>query len=134
MSLENEPRHDPRSLSTLLSDLVQQMTTLFRTETTLLKTELQENLQKVGNGAMEIAAGAILLLAALLVLLQALVVALANVMGAGWASLLVGVVVAIVGAILLRNGTKNVSPSGLAPDRTMGQLRQDANLAKEKAQ
>jgi hypothetical protein len=53
---------------------------------------------------------------------------------AGWASLLVGGVVAIVGAILVKRGTANMDPSELAPTRTADQLGKDAHLAKEQTQ
>ena len=126
------PDKDNRSVATLISDLIQQLSTLVQTEGRLLRSELTQSAHKAGAGAMEIAAGAILLLAALLVLLQALVVALANLgLGAGWSSLLVGVVVAAIGAILVKRGTTNMSPSELAPTRTADQLRKDANLAQE---
>ena len=123
---------DPRTIPNLVSDLVQQLSTLVRTEGKLLRSELNESAHRVGNGAMEVAAGALLLLAALIVLLQALIVALVNLgLGAGWASLLVGVVVAAIGAILIKRGTSNMSPSELAPTRTAEQLRKDADLAQE---
>jgi hypothetical protein len=126
------PDKDNRSVATLLSDLVQQLSTLVQTEGRLLRSELTHSAHKAGAGAMEVAAGAILLLAALLVLLQALVVALANLgLGAGWSSLLVGVAVAIFGAMLVKRGTTNMSSSELAPTRTADQLGKDASLLKE---
>ncbi len=98
----------------------------------VLRAELSEKLTQIGTGAVEVLAGAICLLAALLVLLQALVIALANAgMGAGWASLLVGLVVAGFGLILLRSGSAQLRPSELAPDRTQGQLASDARVVKE---
>ena len=67
-----------------------------------------------------------------MVLLQALVIALANAgLGAGWASLLVGVVVAGLGMVLLRTGSRALSPAELAPDRTQDQLKRDAHVVKE---
>jgi hypothetical protein len=135
---------DPRSVPTLISDLAQQVTTLMQTEVRLLRAEMSEKLGQLGSGAAEVAAGAICLLAALLVLLQALVIAIARIgadpadpaiqnsgIGMGWASLIVGVVVAGIGAFLVRNGTKNLSPSNLTPERTQEQLSRDAQVVKE---
>jgi hypothetical protein len=128
MSMEQ----DHRPLGTLVTDLVNQMAELVRTEARLLRAEMQEKMHKAGNGMMEIAAGAVLLLGALLVLLQALVVALANLgLGAGWASLLVGLIVAAIGYMLVRRGTTNMSPSELAPEKSMAQVRRDIDVAKE---
>lgn len=124
---------DPRSVPTLISDLAQQVTTLMQTEVRLLRAEMSEKLGQLGSGAAEVAAGAICLLAALLVLLQALVVGVAQIgdMGVGWASLIVGVVIAVIGALLVKAGSSNLSPSNLAPERTQEQLKRDAQVAKE---
>jgi hypothetical protein len=123
---------DERSLATLISDLAQQGSTLVRTEAKLLRAELSEKAAALGSGAIEVGAGAICLLAALMVLLQALVIALANAgLGAGWSSLLVGVVVAAFGAVLVRNGSAKFDPSELNPDRTTDQLKRDARVIKE---
>lgn len=130
MAMENEPR-DNRSVATLFSDLVNQMTTLFRTEVQLLKTELREGGSKLGAGAMEIAAGAILLLCALLILLFALVEVLENWMAPSLAALIVGALVAIIGAMLLKRGKDNLDPSVMMPDRTTRQVQKDATLVKE---
>jgi hypothetical protein len=59
-------------------------------------------------GAGSIAAGAICLLVALNVLAGALVIALAELIGAGWAALAVGVALAVIGAILLKKGSSDV--------------------------
>jgi xanthine/uracil permease len=126
------PDKDNRSIPDLFSDLVQQLSTLVLTEGRLLRSELGKSAHKVGNGAMEVVAGALLLLAAMMVLLQALITALAKWgLDPAWASLLVGIVVAVIGTILVKRGTANMSPSELAPSRTSEQLRKDVALAKE---
>ncbi|MER8474536.1 phage holin family protein [Mesorhizobium sp. M1163] len=123
---------DTRSLTTLVSDLAQQVTILLQTESRLLRAEMSEKVSKAGAGAVEVMGGAICLLAALMVLLQALVIALASAgLGAGWSSLLVGVVVAVLGVILLRSGKASMAPSELTPDRTQDQLKRDARVIKE---
>jgi len=121
-----------RSVPDLLGDLTRETTTLVRKEVELVRTELRENLRAMGRGGMEIAGGAILLLGALIVLLEALVIALANWIGAGWAALVVGVVVALIGFAMVRMGTKAMQPDQLIPDRSIHQAREDAHMAKEK--
>jgi len=126
------PGQDDRSLMTLVSDLAQQVTTLLQTEGKLLRTELYEKAEQAGAGAVEVLGGAICLMAALLILLQALVIALAKAgLGAGWSSLLVGVVVAGLGLILVRSGAASMKPSNLTPDRIAAQLKSDANVIKD---
>lgn len=123
---------EARGITTLISDFADQAATLVRTEFRLLRTEMSEKIDQVRNGAIEVLAGGVCLLAALLILLQALVVALAELgLGAGWASLLVGVVVAALGAFLVRRGTSNMATANLMPDRTQEQVAEDARTMKE---
>ncbi|WP_299651835.1 phage holin family protein [uncultured Jannaschia sp.] len=49
----------------------------------------------------------------------------------GLAALLVGVVFAIVGALLLRNGLSKLDPGNLVPDRTIRQVRKDGEMARD---
>ncbi len=133
---------DPRSVPQLLSDLARELTTLFRKEGQLIRAELSEKTSQLMVGAGEAAAGAICLLVSLNVLAGALVVAIARIgadpadpaiqdtgIGLGWASLIVGVLLAIIGAILVKKGTSNMS--NLTPERSVNQVTQDATLVKE---
>ncbi|TIL70774.1 MAG: phage holin family protein [Mesorhizobium sp.] len=120
---EQRSRHP--SLATLVSELAQQVTTLLQAEGRLLRAEISEKASKAGAGAVEILGGAICLL-------QALVIALASAgLGAGWSSLLVGVIVALLGVTLLRNSMAGMTVSELTPDRTQDQLKRDARVIKE---
>ncbi len=121
-----------RSLATLVGDLAQQANTLIQTEARLFRAEMSEKLEKAGASAVEVLAGAVCILAGLIVLLQALVIALANAgLGAGWSSLVVGLAVAILGAVLIKNGKSGISASELKPERTQNQLENDARVLKE---
>jgi VIT1/CCC1 family predicted Fe2+/Mn2+ transporter len=113
-----------------VSQLAGDLSNLVRKESELVRTELTEKLNAAGRAAAEVAAGGVFLIAALLVLLQALVLALSHVMPAVWASLLVGVVVAVLGWVLVRAGMKAMNPKSLTPDRTARQLSKDADLLK----
>lgn len=125
------PERNERGVGELVSDLVQQMSTLVQTEGKLLRSELRETGQKVSGGAIEILAGAGLLIAALVILLQALVQALAQAgLGEAWAALIVGLVVGIVGYLVIRRGTKTLSVEELTPQRSARQLGKDASLVK----
>ena len=146
MSQTPEPRvhgtADTRSVPQLLSDLARELTTLFRKEGQLIRAELSEKTSQLGVGIGEVAAGAICLLVALNVLAGALVVAIARIgadqadpaiqdsgIGLGWASLIVGVILAVIGAVLVKKGTANMS--NLTPERTVNQVSQDATMVKE---
>jgi hypothetical protein len=133
---------DPRSVPQLLSDLARELTTLFKKEGQLIRAELSEKTSQLTVGLGEMAAGAICLLVSLNVLAAALVVAISRIgaeqadpaiqdtgIGMGWASLIVGVILAVIGALLVKRGTSNMT--NLTPERTVNQVSQDANLVKE---
>lgn len=82
-------------------------------------------------GAGSVAAGAILLFAALLILFEAIVIALAEFVGPGWAAPIVGVVAAILGAVLLKKGADQIKANSLTPERSTSQLKKDADLTRE---
>lgn len=129
------PERSERSLAELISDLIQQLSTLVQTEGKLLRSELRDSGERIGAGAVEILAGAGLFIAALVVLLQALVHALAQTgIGMGWSSLIVGLAVALIGYLTLQRGRKNLTSDALAPKRSAEQLRKDAHLVKEQTQ
>ncbi len=123
---------DARPVTDLFSDLVNQMSSLVRTEVSLFRAEMRENMRRAGTGAGEIGAGAMIIQAALIILLIALVHAIDEVtgLGYGWSSLIVGVLFAVIGALLLKRGKDNISQSPV-PERTKRQVQEDARLVKE---
>jgi hypothetical protein len=123
---------EDRSLKDLIGDLSSSITTLFRKEIQLARAETSEKVTQVAVAIGSIAGGAILALAALIVLLQALVIALAAAgVPAGWASLIVGAVVAAIAYALIHKGTNDLKAGNLAPSRTVDSLKRDAQVAKE---
>ena len=130
--MSNEPR-ETRSVPDLLGDVLHETTELFRTEGRLIRSEISDKLTQVQLAGGSLAAGAICLLVALIILAGALVTALAKVMDPAWAALLVGVAIAVIGALLLAAGKKSLEGVNLAPERTLTQLQKDGQLVKEQA-
>lgn len=120
-----------QSLKSLVQELIDDVSRLFRQEFRLARAEMSEKVSQAQNGVFAIIAGLLLAFAALLVLLQALIVALANVLPPWLASVAVGVVVAIVAFILIRSGQSNLKMS-VVPERTLHSVRQDKNMVAEK--
>lgn len=125
---------DPRSLPEIVSAVSGDIANLVRKESELVRTEVKESLHAAGRAGIMVSAGAALLIGAFLVLLQAVVLALSKFMDPLWASIVVGVVVALIGFSLVRAGANKVRPENLAPDRAMRQVRKDAQLVKEQTQ
>ena len=128
-----EPRAS-KSVPELFGDLMQEATELLRAEGRLIRAELSDKVTQVQIAGGSLAAGAICLLVALIVLAQALVIALAKMMEPGWAALIVGVVLALIGVALLYKGKKNLDPANLTPTRTAEQFRKDSKLVREHTQ
>ncbi|WP_102959531.1 phage holin family protein [Mangrovicella endophytica] len=133
MSVDPRDSREVRSVPELIADLFRETGELFRTEGQLIRSEIGDKIRQIEVGGGSIAAGAICLLVSLIVLAGALVVAVSKIgdMGGGWAALIVGVAIAVVGVLLLMKGKRDLEPSNLTPERTAQQLRKDGQLVKE---
>jgi TRAP-type C4-dicarboxylate transport system permease small subunit len=121
-----------RSLPELFSDLIQDVTTLFRTEVRLAKAEASEKFDTLKSAAGLIAMAMIFLLAALIAFTDLLTVWLVLLgIPIGWAGLIVTVLLAVIGFIALQAGRARLKARNLTPDRTVHQLNRDAAVVKE---
>ena len=124
-----------QSLPDLFSDVLNQVTNLFRTELRLAKAELGEKVGDMASSAGMIIAGAVLLVGAMLLLLQGLVLALVALgLAPIWATFAIAVLVGLIGYFVVRKGLSNLSVQHLTPERTLHSLNRDAAVAKEQVQ
>ena len=107
------------SLGQLVTGLVADIGHLVRQELRLAQAEASEKLEQAQTGAYAVITGLLVAFCALLILLQALVIALTKVMPAWAASLSVGVVLALIAFVLIRQGAKNLRARNLIPERTL---------------
>ncbi|MHB2167220.1 phage holin family protein [Alsobacter sp. R-9] len=121
-----------RSLPELFGSLVDDVTRLFRQEIQLAKAETSEKIAGYATAAVKFGAGAAILIAALVILLQAvaLFITVAG-LAPHYSLLLVGVVAAILGALLLMSGQSQVKNTSLTPHRTVEQVQRDVATARE---
>jgi hypothetical protein len=125
--------HDStRPLASLFTDLISEVTQLFQAEIRLVRAEMNEKVSRVANSGALIGAGAVVMLPAVFILLLAIVRWL-EVAGLSeqWGLLIVGVVVAALGALLLMKGLNNLKGSALVPQRTIEQVQADFSVARE---
>lgn len=120
-----------RPISSLFSELLNDLTLLVRQETMLAKREISDKVNQIISGGISLAAGAAVLFAGFLVLLHCAVLALSNAVAPWLAALIVGGVVALVGLILVLKGRSNLKVDNLAPERTIESLVRDKEVAKE---
>ena len=120
-----------KSLTSLAGKVLNEITTLVRTELKLLRTEISEKLTFTSLSVALVATGAFLLLATFVLLLQAGVAGLVA-YGFSWpvSFLIIAALTLVVGAGLVWFGINGLSAQQLAPSKTINQLQKDATLAK----
>ena len=131
---------DDRSLGQLLRSLTQELSTLLLQEVALAKTEISEKASRTGAniGALAVGgavafAGALALLFAVVNGLTTLLVRVVSPEVAVWlAPLLVGVVLAFVGASLMKKALTALREEGLTPQRTTESLQENKEWLQEK--
>jgi hypothetical protein len=123
---------DDRSLGELFTQLMREMSTLVRQEVTVARNEMTQKASKVGKDAAMLAAGGIVAYTGALAVIAAIILMLIRAGMPAWgAALLVGVVVAAIGAYLIDKGIKALKSDNLAPERTISNLKEDARWLKE---
>lgn len=120
------------SIGQLLSGLVSDLGQLVRQELRLAQAETSEKLEQAQSGIYTVVTGLLLAFCGLLILLQALVIGLSKVMPPWAASLVVGGVLALIAFVLIRQGSKNLKPRNLVPERTLRAGRPDGGPGPER--
>jgi xanthine/uracil permease len=136
--------HEPTPASTLgslLTELREETTTLLRQEIALAKAELNEKASRVGKNTLELAMGGALAYAGLIVLLIGVALLVSRVLaalGVGpavavWLGpVLVGVIVALIGAGMAMKAKKAMTAEGLFPRETVQSLKDDKRWIQDK--
>lgn len=128
--MSTEPHTRPTG--TLVTDLLQHLSNLFRGEVALARAEIEENVRAAGVGLGLLVAAVVIALSALNVLSAALVAGIAELgLPAGWVAFGVGTVLALIALVLAIKGKEALKPSNLAPDRTLKNVRRDVKTLKE---
>jgi uncharacterized membrane protein len=123
---------DDRSFSDLLSDALNRLTTLVRTEIQLARTEIGLKISKAATGIAMVMGSAAFAISGLVLILLAIAAWLDNAgLSRGFSNLIAGIIGALVSAGLAWAGLQRLRADQLAPNRTMEQLQRDAMAAKE---
>jgi uncharacterized membrane protein YqjE len=121
---------DEASLGELFGSLTSDLSQLVRSEMELARVEIREEAAKAGKAAGMLGGGAVAALVALIMLASAAAWGLAEVVDAGWAFLIVGVVIGAVAAVLVMNGRQRLADVRPVPDQTVDTLKEDARWAR----
>ena len=121
-----------RPATSVVADILTNLSSLIRNEINLARAEVTENLTKAVTAVGLIVGAIVIALVALNVLAGALVIALtAAGLEGGWAALLVGGVMAVIAGVLAAKGLNDLRASSLAPTRTADDIKRSAQNIKE---
>ena len=124
-------RTEDRSLSELLSDVTTEVATLFRKEVELAKAETTEQVSRAAKAGGMLGAAAVIGFLDLILFSFAAAWALSEVVPEGVAFLIVGIVFAIVAAVLATAGKKRLANVNPVPKQTVQTLKADVQVAKD---
>ena len=118
------------SLGELFGRLSSDLGELMRSEIELARVEIREETGKAGKAAGMLGAGGLIAYLGLALVATAAAWGLAEVMDAGWAFLVVGLVVGAIGAVLVAMGRQRLSEVRPVPEETVETLKEDARWAR----
>lgn len=125
------PPHEEPSLGDLLSEVASDVSALVRKELELARVELTEEARKAGKAGGMLAATGLLAHLALLLLAFAAAWGLDEVMPAGLAFLIVGVVVGLVAAGLYEQSRSRLRTLRPAPEQTIETMKEDVQWVRQ---
>ena len=118
-----------RPIPEIFTDLIGQVTNLVRKEGQLARAEISEKATRALTGMAMILLGSVLLIPALVILLQAAIMGLIdNGTDPTIAALIVGGAALLIGMVIGLIGWSWVKPASLVPDKTIDQLKRDAQV------
>jgi membrane protein implicated in regulation of membrane protease activity len=124
-------RTEDRSLSELVSEVTTEVGNLFRKEVELARVETSEQVSRAAKAGGMLGAAAVVGFLDLILFAFAAAWALSEVVPEGVAFLLVGVLFAIVTAVLAVAGKKRIQSINPVPNQTVQTLKEDVQVAKD---
>jgi len=130
-----------KSIIGLIGQLPEAAKSFVRKETELFKTEISEKISSLGRNLVALLVGGFIAVTGLTLLLNALAFLIASGFtktGLSWLPALaagfgaVGLLIAIIGAVLVAKGSKQLSAESLKPEKSVETLKADADEADRK--
>jgi len=119
------------SIGDLFTGLTEDMGRLLRQEIELARIETMQKVNSAMRSVIVLAAGGFVAYAGVILLLIAVAIGLSNWMPLWVASLIVGVVALVVGAVLIGSGRSSLSNLTVVPENAVESIKEDARWAKE---
>lgn len=124
---------DERSIGELFTELANETGTLIRQEIQLASTELSQKVTFAGRQVAYVAVGLLLGVVSLLALVGALVFGLATVIALWKSALVVGLVAALLAAVMIWKGLATLRDMKLAPRQTLLSIKEDKQWLEQQA-
>lgn len=121
---------DEPGFKDLLRSVSRGIGTLLKQEVEFAKVEMTKGMAHARKGLIMLAVGGVLGYTGLLVLLAAAVIGLAQVVPLWLSALLIGLVLAIAGAVLLMSGKNHLKAENLKPQKTINVVKEDISWMK----
>lgn len=123
---------DPRTITELVSDAVNQFSKLIRNEVAIARAEIAAKASQAATGVGLLIGGALLLIPPMVLILMALAAWLVELgLRASLSNLIAGAVGFAISAVLAWVGMTKLKPEHLKPKRTIHELERDMAAAKE---
>jgi hypothetical protein len=122
----NARRSDDQSIGSLIAEVADDVSRLFRQEVELAKAEIKTEATKAGKAAGMLGGAGLAGYMVILFLSLALMFGLAAIMPIGWAAVIVAVLWGAVGAVLYTIGRKRMRDVSPVPQQTVETLKEDA--------
>lgn len=143
MATINERHVDARdrSITDLIRELRDESMLLLRQEVALAKTEVSEKVSRVTRNSVTLVSGGVMLYTGLILVLFGIGIAASIGLEAagldeGWALTLgvglVGLIVAVIGAVMMAGAKKALSEESVVPEKTVQSLKEDKEWTKGK--
>ena len=123
---------EDRSVGQLLGDVTRELQALLRKEFELAKAETKEELHKAAASGKGFGVAGLMGYLALVMLSFAAAWALTAVMPTGWAFFAVGVVFALIAAVMAVKGRRELRKFRPVPDETVETLKEDVEWLKSR--
>jgi xanthine/uracil permease len=127
----NDIEKEKKPITSLFSDLIHNLGSLIQHEVMLAKTEMNAKISQIEAGGASLAIGGAVLYAGFLVLLLAAVLGLSYLVPTWLSALIIGLVVAVIGAGLVMKGRRDMKAKNLKPERTIESMRRNIDFTKE---
>ena len=118
------------SIGEMVGDIAHDFSVMLRAEARLAQLEIKRNLSHITPALITLGMVAILAIAAAVVLLSGVAILLHPILGAGWAEILLALVVLLGAAWAARQAVRRIAESKLAPERAGHAIKKSPDALK----